>query len=124
MLRYGVKKTALDIGFFTTGAKIEALLGAILVEFANPKQEFVLTTKVTYEVLALRFLNRVTIDYPLMVIPDAGHTLPVCGIVVCGVGILPRRLSNFNLDPPTDFKIMNIEVSVKTGEVKFKMRKI
>lgn len=122
--KYGVKLQEFEIGFFTNTTKMGVLLAAILAEFKDPKQEFVLTTAVNHSVLDLQFLDRVTVDYPLMVLPAGGQTLPICGQAICGVAYTPKRLSNFYLDPPTDFKIMNIEINLQQAIVKLKLRAI
>ncbi len=117
--RYNIKAKEFAVGFFTNTTKIRTLLGAILDEFAIPKQEFVLATAVNYDTLALWFLDRVTVNYPLMV-----NGTCICGIAVCGEALLPTRLSNFYQDPPTDFKIIDIEINIKDSIIKFKLRKI
>ncbi len=125
ILRYRTKHQEFDIGFFTNSTSIGALLAAVLAEFKDQKQEFVLTTQVDYQTLALNFLDRVTVEYPLMVTPGfTGGTLPICGIAVCGVDFTPKRLSNFYIDPPADFKIMNIEINLQNSTIKFKLRAI
>lgn len=125
VLTYGVKKQELSIGFFTNSGRISTLLAAILAEFKDQKQELVLTTAVDYTTLALQFLDRVTIDYPLMVVPGSiGGALPIYGVTLYGAGTYPKRLSNFSVDPAADYKIINIETNIQNSTIKFKLRKI
>lgn len=122
---YKVKKREFNVGFFTDSAKILTFFAALISEFRFPKQEFNLTTAYNFETMGLNFLDRVTIDYPPIVVPGAiGGTLPICGQAICGEALLPKRLYNFSIDPPSDFKIMNISIDPKNGLITFRMRKI
>lgn len=123
--KYGAKKREFDVGFFTNSTKINNLLATILIEFKDPRQEFVLSTPIDTDVLGLQFLDRVTVDYPSIVVPaDIGGTLPICGVAICGTDKLPHRVYNFSIDPPTDYKIMNISIDFQNASLLFKLRRI
>lgn len=123
--KYTAKQRALDISFWSNATKIRNLLGAILTEFKVPKQEFILSTPCNFDVLALNFLDRVTIDYPSLIVPAViNGAFPICGTAICGSAQLPRRIYNFSVDPPADFKIMNIAINFQNAIMSLKVRRI
>lgn len=125
ILKYKIKNKEFNVSFFTDPTKIDVLLGNVLNEFKLPEQEFLLTTPIDYQTIALNLLDRVTVDYPPLVSPiDSSTPLPICGLAVCGQAIAPKRLYNFSIDPPSDYKIMNVEIDFQTALLIFKLRKI
>ena len=118
---YGARKQELDFEFLTNTTKRQNVMNAILAEFKTPKQEFDLLTKLTPETLAIKLLDRVTIDYPTVYLKTQ-DPLPVCGIAVCGSAKLPSAQWSFTLEQDEPYKIMGRSVSAQSGEITFKMR--
>ena len=121
--KYGVKRKEIAVDYFTNTTNINSMLSSLLAEFKDPKQELNLTTKLDYAVFALNLLDKVNIDYPTIYV-EGEAALPICGVAVCGVGVLPDGLWSLTIDSATDFKILSKSYNLDKMEVTFKLREV
>lgn len=120
---YGNRKKEVDADIFTNSGKQTDVLNSLLAEFATLKQEFELIAPLTLATVELTLLDRVSIDYPTVYIPDE-NPYPLCGLAVCGTAILPIAAWEFILDPLDYYKIIGKSLNINSGEVRFNMRLI
>ncbi len=121
--KYGVRKRALSTPLITDSGKRSDILSAILEEFKDPKQEFDLYTPLNYQTVAIRLLDRMSIDYPTVYV-ETVNALPICGIAVCGEAVLPKAIWAFKLFPEDHYKIIGRGVDTQRSLMKFRMRAI
>jgi len=72
--RFGLRKKSIEVDGITTLATRESVLTATLGEFGVPKQKLKLMTVVEAATIALELNDRVSIDFPTIVLPP-----PWCG---------------------------------------------
>lgn len=121
--KYGVIQKQFDQTYVTDSTKQLNILTSILNEFKNPKQEFDLYTPVDYSTLALSLLDKVMVDYPTVVY-QTGSNFPICGAVICGLGVLPTLLWAFSISNASGYKITGKSIQVKDDLCKFRLRAI
>lgn len=121
--RYGVRKVELDLPFFTNTTKRNNILQAVVGEFAVAKQEFNLEVPLTYETLALRILDRISVDYPTVYIAGESQ-VPVCGVFLWEVDVLPDALWTLTILPTDNYKIIAKKINVTGQTIIFRVRKI
>lgn len=122
---YGIRSNTVSSSLITDTTKQNNLLAQLITEFGFPKQEFQLTTPISYETLALNLLDRVAIDYPTVFVSvKEGIPLPVCGQAICGEAVLPRGLWAFTIDTTKNQKIIGKKIDAKTGNITFQLRGI
>lgn len=118
------KKDELDYSYITNSTKQDNILDSLLAEFKDPKTELKILTPLTYETLALGFLDRVAIDYPPVAYGGEGD-IPIYGLAVYGASFYPISQFSLTLDPDEDqFKIMGKKVDTKFGNITLSLRRI
>lgn len=121
--RYGARTKALNFEFVVDTTKRQNVMNSLLSEFANPKQEFDIYTSLNYSSLAIPLLGRCSIDYPSIFI-ESGVPIPICGLAVAGVDILPKSLWSFIVPATDNYKLIGKSLNIKTGIYTFRMRLI
>lgn len=122
IIKYGYRKKEIETDAITDNTRRQAALDAIKAEFGDLKREFELTTPLTYDVLELALLARVSIDYPPLLVSTAD--LPYYEFAEYEVAQYPKELLGFSVLSVDNFKIIGREINLLKGEVKFMMRKI
>ena len=121
----GVKKKAISFSQITNTTKRQSILDAQRDEFSDLKQEFKLTTFLTYDTLALRMLDRVAVDYPTVYGPgQPGAEIPLYGIAIYGEAIYPGGQFGLTIDVTTPFKIMGKKIDAKNKTITFDLKEI
>lgn len=120
---YGAIKKEFDVAMFTDATKQTNILNDILAEFKDPKTELDLISDLNYDTFGISLLNRIAIDYPTIYVSD-GDPLPIVGIAVIGVAVIPKGLWNFTMGPSTPLKVIGRKIGLKTGLLTLKLRKI
>lgn len=121
----GIRKKQIEFDEITNTAKRQSILDAQRDEFSVQKQEFRLTTFLTYETLAINMLDRVSVDYPTVVSPGLpGADIPLYGVAIYGEAIYPREEFSITIDKDTPFKIMGIKINKKSQNIIFKIKEI
>lgn len=120
--RYGYRKKNITVDGLTTLATQQAIIDAIRVEFANPKEELTLTTPITSDLLAVLLLSRVDIDYPL--VPVTTEDLPIYDVSEYGVAMYPINLSGIVISQDTPYKILGSEIDCIRNEATLALRRI
>lgn len=123
--KWGAFVKELDTDYVSTESKLNSLAVTYLNEFKNPKKEFTLKTGLNYEILSLKFLDRVNIDYPT-IYSTAGVNFPIIDQTEIGdpKAPLPYLTWAFSLDPSEYFKILAFDIDLKTETVSFYLRGI
>jgi hypothetical protein len=122
--RFGVRARDLSFSFLTNPQSISKVIGAIQTSFSMPRQEMDLTTPLNYDTLALGLLNRVQIDYPVVLAAYESNQIPVCGFFKSGVGVLPKDLWGFRIGFESPYKIIGRSIDMKNAMVLLKLRAI
>lgn len=122
--KYGAIMNKVSFTFCTDNTKRQAILDNLLVEFANPKQQFEISTPLSYSSLAVNLLDKVSIDYPRVYIATNGVGLPICGVTVCGTGVLPRALWDFHISPTEYYKVIGISLDIQNAIITYIVRLI
>lgn len=121
--KYGIKKKQIGLDFVTNSSKRNNVLQEIRDEFGSPRQEFELSTPINFKTIAIELLDRISIDYPTIVIEEESE-LPICGIAVCGEAILPKLLWSFTLNTGDHYKVIGKAIESLAGIVKLKLRAV
>lgn len=122
--KYGSITKEISFDFCTDNTKRQAILDALKNEFKNPKQEFDIYTPLTYTSLVVGLLDKISIDYPRVYVADQGVSLPICGVAVCGTGILPKAQWSFLVSSTDYYKVIGKSIDVQNSTLKFKVRLI
>ena len=121
----GLKKKEVGFAPITNSAKRQSILDELRDTFSDLKQEFVLTTFLNYNTLALNMLDRVSVDYPTVLSPGtAGGVVPIYGVAIYGEDFYPRGEFSIVIDPDTPFKIMGRKINAKNKTIDFKLKEI
>lgn len=120
--KYGVRKEEFNYDGFTNTTKQNTILAAILADFKDPKKELEITVPATYESVTINLFEKITIDYPTVFVATSGFELPICGIAVCGEGVLPKGLWSLTISPADEFKVLSKQIDVNKHEVTLKLR--
>jgi hypothetical protein len=121
--KYGALTKELSADFVTLGTSQQTIMDNLCAEFADPKQEFSITTPMSYKSLACTLLSRVSVDYPIVYV-STGDPVPLCGAAVCGEAILPKALSAFKLSPTDYYYVIGRSVNSKDSTITFKLRRM
>jgi hypothetical protein len=122
--KFGVRKKELSSNLITNSTKIQNILDENLDDFANPKIELNLTTKLDDTTLSLELLDKVDIDYPTVFVAESGETLPVWGQVKWGAFKWPLGKWSLTLNQLTKFKIMSRQINLKDETIVFELREV
>ncbi len=120
---YGVQKKDISFDFITDNTKRRSIMQAIVDEFKYPEQEFDLSTPIDFNNVGLKLLNKCSIDYPTVYIPN-DNPPAICGIALCGNWYTPKALWDLTINPLDDYKIINRSIDIKNSMMKFRMRKV
>lgn len=122
---YGVRQNAFTIDYLTDVEKESQVASELLDEFKASKIELDVTVPIK-TILGYEILDRVSINYPLRVKPQAGKFLPVVGVAVLGDDDtpLPNQYGSLAIDPKLAFKIIQIEEDPRTFTASVKLRQI
>ena len=118
---YGIRKKEISFDGVTNSAKRQSILDALASEFGNPRQEFNLSTPLTYDALAIGLLSQGDIDFPLIPVDD--ETLPLYGTAQYGVSIYPKTLSSLQILTSEPYKVLGIDIDAMKNRIDFKMRR-
>lgn len=121
--RYGVRKKELSFDFITDPLKRQLILNAIRDEFSMPKQEFLQCCDFDYQTSAIALLDRCSVDYPTVAVPDA-KDLPLWNIAIEGQVRSPKVLWAFNINPLDHYKVTGRAIDFNDGSLSLKMRAI
>lgn len=123
--RWGAFPKDLDVEFVTDNAKQSSSAASIVNEFKEPKRELELATILEPDALGLKFLDRVNIDYPT-VWESSGKYFPVVGVTKIGdiESPLPHIMWDLRINQDRDFKIMGIEVDLKSEMITYNLREV
>ena len=123
---YGVKKREISYQSFTNTTKRLNILNSILSEFGNPKREMDLLADLNYGTLDLNLLDRVEIDFPVVLYQWENNPFPVCGLAVCGSSetTLPRGRWSLTINTQDNWKIIKKELDINKQTINFKLRLI
>lgn len=119
--QYGIRKKEIQIAGLTNSTKQQSVLDALRTEFASPKQEFKLITPITYDVLALPLLAKISIDFPLVSI---GTTLPLYEVAQYEVDSYPAEISSFQILTSETYKVLGVDVDTVANNATFYLRRI
>jgi hypothetical protein len=123
VIKFGHRTKEFSSALITSQPKQAALMDGLISEFGQPRQEFLLETPLNYGSLAVKHLDRVSVDYPTVYV--AGDSpMPICGIAICGQAVLPKGLWAFTVDPLDHYKITGRSVDLRKAIIKFRLRKI
>ncbi len=124
LLNYGTRKKELTIDWLTDGGNITTLAQRVLREWKVPKIELEVTVASSL-VKEAELLDRVSIDYPLLLRP-AGPFLPIYGVTVYGDANSPYPFASGSviISPALGFKIIEIRESPKDFTTQLKLRQI
>lgn len=122
--KYGLKKKEVTYDYITSQSKKLQIMNAVLSEFSLPKKELNLSTPLNYDTLAINILDRISIDYPTIIFPWENTMLPICGVAICGEGVLPIGLWALTIDPSANWKVIKKEIDFDNFNMNFKMRLI
>jgi len=118
----GIKKKEIAFDELTGGSKQQQVLDAQRDEFSTKKQQFQLTTSLSYETLELGILDQVRVDYPTVYSPASiGDELPIYGLAIYGEAKYPIGEFSITIDQATPFKITSINIDTKKQTVTFKL---
>jgi len=123
ILTYGLRKKEFDSTLVTDTTKRTNLMTPIMNEFRNAKQEFDLFTPMDYSTIALKLLDRVSIDYPNVFLPQENE-LPLYDKAVYGVDKYPEGLFSFVINDFDHYKILERRIGFNNGFINFHCREI
>ena len=123
---YGIRKKQFELSLInlSSTAKIQAMLDANRTEFSFPKLELELITPINYGTLALKILDRVSIDYPTIYTSSDGDILPRYGLSNYGAVRYPFGQWTLTLTTDTNFKIISRKVDPVKETIIFGLREI
>lgn len=124
ILQYGYRRAERSSDFLTDPSKLSALLDSFRDEFSQPRQEFELLTRLNYSTLALKLLDRISVDYPYLPVEDPNANLPLWGHAEYGVALAGMIVQAFFVLPDDHYKIIGKTVDVKNQKVKLRLRLI
>ncbi len=120
--RQGTKIKDVSIDGITTSLTKSSVIDAIRVEFGTQKQEFKLVAPLTYDLLALPLLARVSIDFPIVMI-EAG-SLALYGVAEYGVANYPAEVSTFEILSTDHYKVIGVEINPGKHVSTLRLRRI
>lgn len=122
----GTSKKEIELSLVSSGstAKIQNILDSLKDEFKNPKAEMDLSATLNIDTLALFLLDRVSIDYPTIVLAKENENIPIYGIAVYGEDSYPIEVSSLTIPSTDRFKIMARKINFKKETIEFSVREI
>lgn len=120
--KYGYFRKELDSDLISVDATRTSIMTALLAEFGDLKKEFTLATPLDYDILALKILDRVALEYPALIVSTTEEA--VYGEAEYGVDSYPAVNEAFSWLLADELKIIGREVDLANQIVKLKLRKI
>lgn len=121
---YGVRKKEISYGFATGLTEQQAILDELKVEFSTPRMELTMSTPMLLEVLQLKLLDKIALDYPTTSTPIGDNLIPIIGVVRVGEFMVPYSEYSLTLLPTDYFKIIEREINLIAETVTFKLRAV
>lgn len=118
----GLRIFTINADYITNTTTQESLAGEITSEYNAPKEEFLLTTELNSDTLALVFFDKVVVNFPKGATVPPEIDMPFYGAAVYGTDIYPYTYGSFEIDPVKAFKIQGIRYDVLKKEISFKLR--
>lgn len=120
---YGYKKKEIETALITDTTKRQAILDAVKDEFKNPKREFIIKTPIDYTTIALKVLDRVTVDYPNVPINDFA-SIPLWDLAVWDSAVYPYEVLPIAIESNAAFKILSKDIDPANQELAFYLREV
>lgn len=120
--KYGYFRKELDSDLVSVSATLSSIATALVAEFGDLKKEFTLSTPLDYDVIALKVLDRVALEYPALIVSTTEEA--VYGDADYGVDFYPAVNEAFSWLLADELKIIGKEVDLANQLVKLKLRKI
>jgi hypothetical protein len=120
---YGFRKKEIATDLITTTSKRQSILDALKTEFGDPKRELILRAPMDYDTIALGLLDKVSIDYPNVGIPENG-SLPLWDLAVWDVAKFPNEILPITIESTAEFKILSRDVDPTNQEMVFYLREV
>ncbi len=124
VIKFGVLEKDFSLTFVTDTGNKSTLLGSILAEFKDPKQEMDLIAPLDTNTTAVNLLDRVVVDYPTVYVEQENVPLPICGVAICGTAVLPAAQWAFTMDSSAPMKVIGKTLDIPNGLYTFKLREI
>jgi hypothetical protein len=130
------KHEELDLDFVTETDARQDLLDEYNTSFSDPKKEFVLSTYININVLALNLFDTVSIDYPNVPIPLGSGIMPIWGSgsmiwrdeITYTSDMLsfswPGGLFNLEIAPNVPWQITGIEIDTQKDIINYSLREV
>lgn len=122
--KFGVRKKEIGSKLITLSTKQQAILGSLVAEFGDPKQNFRLNTPLTYDVLDLFYLDKVNVNYPTVYIAGDGKDIPLYGVSKYDEASYPIPESALYIDINREWKIVGVNINIKQQELEFNLKEI
>lgn len=122
---FGVRQKQFEFDSITSDVKAGEIASRLLNEFKAPKLEVEVEVP-TYLVKEYELLDRVSLNYPLRLVPPKDKLLPVIGITKIGSTEepLPFEYGSLRIDPRVAFKIISISEDVNRFVTILKLRQV
>lgn len=126
--QYGIRPKEIDTNLIddASTSKIGNILNSLLTEFQDPKKEFNLVTPLTVDTLGLGLLDRVSVDYPTIVLESDEGDIPFydTGLIYDTGVTYPAEIGTLEILSSERFKILERRVNLKTETIDFRLRTI
>lgn len=120
---YGYKKKEVSSEIITDNTKRQSILDSIKDEFKNPKRELILRVPIDYDTIALRVLDKISIDYPNVAINDSAP-IPLWDLAVWDVAKYPYEVLPIAIEASAEFKILSRDIDPTNQELIFYVREV
>lgn len=122
---YGARNKSIDLPLVTNSTSQNTILSNLLTEFADPKKEITVKAVINDEdILSLFLLDRVSIDYPQIILTGLGNTVPIYDVDRYDEVVYPGVLNSINIEPDDSWKVMKRKFDLKTETFEFSLRAI
>lgn len=121
---YGVRKKEFSSDLLTNLAKRQAVLTSYINEFGVPKKNLRIKTPLTYEALALFFLDKVVIDFPTIYATGEGKDLPIYDSAIYDEASYAIPESLLTISPDTQWKILSSAIEMQNQILEFQLKEI
>jgi hypothetical protein len=124
-IQFGFRQYEVDLNFVTSDNTAAEIAANLLDEFKYPKLETQVMIPISVAP-GIKLLDRVSLNWPLLVKPWPGTFFPVIGITKIGDDMepLPIRLGSIDVQPTVAWKVILIEENPKDFTKNLKLRQI
>lgn len=123
--RYGTRNKEIDNSLITNTTSRNTILLNLTTEFGDPKKEFLLKAIVSdVDLLSIFLLDRVSVDYPQIILSGLGNELPIYDVDVYDSVRYPGALSSINIESGDSWKVMRRKFDLKTETIEFYLRAV